>query len=98
MKGTAMKAKPKKTAARKPAKKKPPQKVIMIPVDPIPAEKIPRRPRIVTKEKRCPICGETAAIRLDRSYFGGKKIYQCFSENCRPIKAGYPPRSFVVNI
>jgi len=78
MKGNTMKAKPKKTAARKPAKKKPPQNVTMIPVDPI-----PREPRIVTTKKHCPRCGEEVAIKIERSYFGGKKYYRCYSEQCK---------------
>ena len=46
-----------------------------------------REPAIVSRSKKsavsCPRCGETESIILTHSYYGGKKSYRCFSEDCK---------------
>lgn len=60
-----------------------------------------REATIVTRKKdgvvTCPHCGETTSIQLAHSYFGGKKRYACWSEQCKAHgKTPGRPRFFVI--
>ena len=38
---------------------------------------------VVSKSPACPRCGEAVSIELERSYYGGKRYYRCWSEDCK---------------
>ena len=52
---------------------------------------------VATTMDSCPRCGESVSIQLVHSYFGGKKLYRCWSETCKSdgVRPG-KGRQFVV--
>lgn len=55
-----------------------------------------REPVISANADRCPRCGESVAILLRHSYYGGKRRYLCVSEDCKANSITGKGRQFVV--